>query len=260
MNDTTTAPLALVTGANRGIGRATAEELARRGHDLILTYRSHADEAAEVVAAVEALGRTAVALPLDTAQPEDIARFVGALDGILAATFSRDSIDVLVNNAGFGADTQLGATTAQVLDDLYATHVRGVYLLTQALAVRGSEPSLLADGGSIVNLGTGLTRFVHVGRDAYAAMKAAVGVFTRYWAEELGPRGIRVNTVAPGPVETHFSGWVGNEAVRKVFADGTALGRSANAEDIAGVIASIVEPGSAWVTAQRLEASGGYRL
>ncbi|WP_084125180.1 SDR family NAD(P)-dependent oxidoreductase [Demequina sp. NBRC 110054] len=260
MNDTSRTPLALVTGANRGIGRATAEELARRGFDLVLTYRSHAEEAEEVAAAIEALGRRAVTVPLDVARPEDIDRFAGDLRTMLARDFGDAGLDVLVNNAGFGADTRLGETTAQVLDDLYATHVRGAYLLTQALATPVEGETLLEDGASIVNLGTGLTRFVHLGRDAYAAMKAAVGVLTRYWAEQLGPRGIRVNTVAPGPVETHFSGWVGNETVREVFADGTALGRSAVAEDISGVIASLVEPGSAWVTAQRIEASGGYRL
>ncbi|WP_062289423.1 SDR family NAD(P)-dependent oxidoreductase [Demequina phytophila] len=260
MNDATRSPLALVTGANRGIGRATAEELARRGHDLIVTYRSHAEEAAETVTAVEAAGRRAVTLPLDVAEPADIARFVGELPGVLERTFGTTTLDALVNNAGFGADTRLGQTTAEVLDGLYATHIRGVYLLTQALAAPADGAPLLGDGGSIVNLGTGLTRFVHVGRDAYAAMKGAVGVLTGYWAQELGPRGIRVNTVAPGPVETQFSGWVGDETVRKVFADGSALGRSAVATDIAGVIASLVEPDSAWVTAQRIEASGGYRL
>ncbi|WP_062516429.1 SDR family NAD(P)-dependent oxidoreductase [Demequina gelatinilytica] len=260
MNDAPRTPLALVTGANRGIGRATAEELARRGHDVVVTYRGHADEADDAVAAIEALGRRAAALRLDIADPADIERFVRELRPGLSSTWGRDTIDVLVNNAGAGADTQLGATSAEVLDHLYATHVRGVYLLTQALATPSSDDPMLADGGSIVNLGTGLTRFVHVGRDAYAAMKGAVGVLTGYWAEQLGPRGIRVNTVAPGPVETQFSGWVGNDAVRQVFAEGTALGRSAVAADIAGVIASLVSPGSAWVTAQRIEASGGYRL
>ncbi|WP_062385383.1 SDR family NAD(P)-dependent oxidoreductase [Demequina iriomotensis] len=260
MNNAAPAPLALVTGANRGIGRATAEELARRGHDVVLTYRGHADEAAHAVAAIEALGRRAAALRLDIADPADVERFVGELRTTLRSTWGRDAVDVLVNNAGAGADTRLGATTAEVLDTLYATHVRGIYLLTQALATPTDGVALLADGGSIVNLGTGLTRFVHIGRDAYAAMKGAVGVLTGYWAQELGPRGIRVNTVAPGPVETHFSGWVGNDAVRQVFADGTALGRSAVATDIAGVIASVADPASAWVTAQRIEASGGYRL
>ncbi|WP_062464119.1 SDR family NAD(P)-dependent oxidoreductase [Demequina soli] len=254
------APLALVTGANRGIGRATAEELARRGHDVVLTYRGHAEEAAEAVEAIAALGRTAIALRLDVASTEDVARFVPELRAAIRDTWGRDTLDVLVNNAGAGADTRLGATTADVLDALYATHVRGAYLLTQAIAAPAEGAPLLADGGSIVNLGTGLTRFVHVGRDAYAAMKGAVGVLTGYWAQQLGSRGIRVNTVAPGPVETHFSGWMGDEKVRQVFADGTALGRSAVATDVAGVIASLVAPGSAWVTAQRIEASGGYRL
>lgn len=258
MTDTT--PLALITGANRGIGRATALELARRGHDVVVTYRSHADEAAGVVAEIQGLGRRAAALELDTADVASIERLVAALPGALRDSFGRETLDVLINNAGMGADTQLGATTAEVLDRLYATHVRGVYLLTQALATPTTGGSLLADGASVVNLGTGLTRFVHVGRDAYAAMKGAVGVLTRYWAQELGPRGIRVNTVAPGPVETAFSGWEGNAQVRKVFADGAAAGRSAVAEDISGVIASLVQPGSAWVTAQRIEASGGYRL
>ncbi|WNM28008.1 SDR family oxidoreductase [Demequina capsici] len=255
-----TSPIALVTGANRGIGRATVEELARRGHDIVLTYRSHADEAAEAVRVVEAEGRRAVALQLDIADAAAIEPFVAALRAALHETWGATTIDALVNNGGMGATTTLGTTGVQVLDELFATHVRGVYLLTQALATPAEGDPLLADGGSIVNLGTGLTRFVHVGRDAYAAMKGAVGVLTGYWAQELGPRGIRVNTVAPGPVETQFSGWVGDDTQRKVFADATALGRSSVASDIAGVIATLVEPGAAWVTAQRIEASGGYRL
>lgn len=253
-------PITLITGANRGIGRATAVELARRGHDIVLTYRSHSEEADAVVAEVEALGRRAAALALDVADASAVVPFAGRLREVLSTRWGTTQLTAIVNNAGQGADTTLATTDAATLDALYATHVRGVYLLTQALVTPADGESLLSDGGAVVLLGTGLTRFVHVGRDAYAAMKGAVDVLTRYWAQELGARGIRVNQVAPGPVETAFSGWEGNERVRKVFADATALGRTAVADDIAGVIAGVVDPGAGWVTAQRIEASGGYRL
>ncbi|WP_084078940.1 SDR family NAD(P)-dependent oxidoreductase [Demequina sp. NBRC 110057] len=252
--------ITLITGANRGIGRATALELVRRGHDVVLTYRSHRDEADAVVADIEAMGRRAVALELDIADADAIAPFAQALRAALAEHWDGAALTAVINNAGQGADTTLATTDAATLDALYATHVRGVYLLTQAIAAPANGAPLLADGGAVLLLGTGLTRFVHVGRDAYAAMKGAVDVLTRYWAQELGGRGIRVNQVAPGPVETAFSGWEGNEQVRQVFAEGTALGRSATADDIAGVIAGVLDPGAAWVTAQRIEASGGYRL
>lgn len=252
--------ITLITGANRGIGRATALELARRGHDVILTYRSHGQEADAVVAEIAALGRRAAAVKLDVADAAAIPPFADALRSVLAEQWAGAPLTAVVNNAGQGADTTLATTDAETLDALYATHVRGVYLLTQALTASENGGALLADGGAVVLLGTGLTRFVHVGRDAYAAMKGAVDVLTRYWAQELGPRGIRVNQVAPGPVETAFSGWEGNEQVRRVFADGTALGRSATADDVAGVIAGVLDSGATWVTAQRIEASGGYRL
>lgn len=252
--------ITLITGANRGIGRATALELARQGHDIVLTYRSHAQEADAVVADIEALGRRAVALALDVADASAIAPFAARLREELASRWAGVQLTAIVNNAGHGADTTLATTEAATLDGLYATHVRGVYLLTQALVTPADAAPLLADGGDVVLLGTGLTRFVHVGRDAYAAIKGALDVLTRYWAQELGARGIRVNMVAPGPVETAFSGWEGNDQVRRVFADATALGRGALAEDVAGVIAGVLAPGAGWVTAQRIEASGGYRL
>ncbi len=260
MTTPTRSPLALVTGASRGIGRATALELARRGYDLVLTYRTHPEEGEAVAAEILALGRSALVLPLDVADPDSIERFVRALGARLDGEPGDARLQVLVNNAGHSGATRLGETSIEVLDGLYATHVRGTYLLTQALAAPATGEPLLADGGSIVNLGTGLTRFVTLGYDAYASMKGAVGVLTRYWAQQLGPRGIRVNTVAPGPVETDFSGWKGNDAVRQMFADDTALGRGAVADDAAGVIASLVTPDTAWVNAQRIEASGGYRL
>ena len=186
-----TTKIALITGGNRGLGRATALALAGTGTDVILTYRSNADEAAAVVDEITARGRRAVALRLDTT---DVAfdGFVDAVRAALKETWDRDTFDHLVNNAGIAASTPLGETTSETLDSLFAVHVKGVFLLTQALV------PLLADGGRIVNTSSGLARFTGPGYSAYGAMKGAVEVLTRYWAQELGPRGITVNVVAPG--------------------------------------------------------------
>lgn len=251
-----TARVALVTGGNRGLGRASALALAADGTDVVLTYRSHADEAPAVVAEIEALGRRAAALRLDTGDLADLETFPARLKDALGA-WSRSTFDVLLNNAGHNVPTPLGGTTAADLQSLFDVHVRGVFLLTQSLA------PLLADGGRVVNVSSGLARFVQPGgRGGYGAMKAAVEVLTRYWADELGPRGITVNVVAPGPVATDFSGGAVRDRaeVRAALGVQAALGRVGESEDVGGVVAAVASPAFGWVTGQRIEASGGMRL
>ncbi|MEU3985383.1 SDR family oxidoreductase [Streptomyces sp. NPDC026672] len=260
----TTAPrIALVTGGNRGLGRAVAEALAADGTDVVLTYRSHEDEAKEVVDAVAALGRRARAVQLDTTRAGSFAAFADTLRETLRAEWDRESFDILVNNAGFSGSTLLGSTDEETVDQLFAVHYKGVYLLTQALATApGGSAPLLADGGRVVNISSGLARFVTAPYAVYASMKGAIEVLTRYWAVELGKRGISVNTVAPGPVATDFAGGYlrDSQDAQRVFTDLTALGRVARAEDIGPAVAAVVRDGAGWITGQRIEASGGFRL
>ncbi len=248
--------IALVTGANRGLGRNTALSIARRGGDVIIAYRGNAAQAAEVVAEITALGRKAVALQLDVAQIATFPAFAEGLGAALRATWGRDTFDHLVNNAGHGDHTPLGGTTEAQFDGLFDVHVKGVFFLVQALL------PLIADGGRIVNFSTGLTRFSAPGFAAYAAAKGAVEVMTRYMARELGPRGIAVNTVAPGAIETDFGGGVvrDNAEMNARFAAMTALGRVGLPDDIGPMVANLLSDDNRWVNAQRIEVSGGQAI
>ncbi len=248
--------IAIVTGASRGLGRNTAVNIARKGDDVIVTYQSRADDAQAVVAEIQAMGRKAVALQLDTGVVADFAGFAERLRATLRETWQRESFDCLVNNAGHGDYALIGQTTEAQFDALVNVHFKGVYFLTQTLL------PLLADGGRIVNLSSGLTRASYPGYAAYAAAKGAVEVLTVYMAKELGARGIAVNTVAPGAIETDFGGGAvrDNPELNKTFADLTALGRVGLPDDIGPMIASLLSEDNRWVNAQRIEVSGGQRI
>ncbi|MFA5123367.1 SDR family NAD(P)-dependent oxidoreductase [Zavarzinia sp.] len=248
--------ITLVTGGSRGLGRSTALAIARRGGDLVLTYASRAEAAAEVVAEIEALGRKAVAFPLDSGDCAAFAPFAERLGETLRRVWQRDSFDHLVNNAGHGALTPIGTTEEASFDRLVDVHFKGVYFLTQALL------PLIADGGRIVNLSSGLTRVSFPGYAVYAAVKGAVEVLTRYMARELGGRGITVNAVAPGAIETDFGGGAVRDIpeVNRIFAEMTALGRVGVPDDIGPMIASLLADENRWVTAQRIEVSGGQGI
>ena len=248
--------IALVTGANRGLGRNTALSIARHGGDVIVAYRSNAAQAAEVVGQIETLGRKAVALRLDVSKVSDLPQFVAKLRASLRDVWGRDSFDHLVNNAGHGEFTPFAETTEAQYDGLFDVHVKGVYFLTQAVL------PLIADGGRIVNFSTGLTRFSAEGFSAYASAKGAIEVLTRYLAKELGARGIAVNTVAPGAIETDFGGGIvrDNADVNALYAGMTALGRVGLPDDIGPMVASLLSDDNRWVTAQRIEVSGGQAI
>ena len=253
---TSTTPIAIVTGGSRGLGKNTALHLARRGTDVILTYRSQRGEAQAVVAEIEALGRRAVALPLDVSDSSSFEAFATAVRAALASHWQRERFNALVNNAGVGAHASLMETTEAQFDSLVNIHFKGVFFLTQKLL------PLMEDGGRIVNVSTGLTRFALPGYAAYASMKGAVEVMTRYMAKELGARGIAVNTVAPGEIETDFGGGAvrDNAQLNAFVASQTALGRVGQPDDIGGVISALLSPDNGWVNAQRIEASGGMFL
>ncbi len=255
MNATTSTPIALVTGGSRGLGKNAVLALARQGTDVIFTYQTQADTAQAVVAEIEALGRRAVALQLDVGMSSSFAAFAQQLKTTLSQ-WGRTHFDALVNNAGSGEYASLMETTEAQFDAMVAIHLKGVFFLTQKLL------PLMADGGRIVNVSSGLTRFALPGYAAYAAMKGAVEVMTRYMAKELGARGIAANVVAPGAIATDFGGGAvrDNAHLNALVASNTALGRVGEPDDIGGVIASLLSPANGWINAQRIEASGGMFL
>lgn len=245
--------IAIVTGASRGLGRNTALAIARHGSDVIVTYQSRGEDAQAVVAEIEALDRRAVALRLDVSDVSGFPLFAERVRDLLRKTWQRDSFDHLVNNAGHGEMAPLEDTTETQFDRLVNVHFKGVFFLTQALL------PLIADGGRIVNLSSGLTRVSFPGFSAYAAVKGAVEVLSVYMAKELGKRGIAVNTVAPGAIETDFLGGAVRDMpdLNRTFADMTALGRVGVPDDIGPMIASLLMGDNRWINAQRIEVSGG---
>jgi NAD(P)-dependent dehydrogenase (short-subunit alcohol dehydrogenase family) len=245
--------IALVTGASRGLGRNTALSIARHSGDVVLTYRTGTKEAQAVVAEIQALGRKAIALPLDVDNISSFPAFVKNLRSALKDTWGRDRFDHLVNNAGHGEMALFTETTEAQFDKLFNVHVKGVFFLTQALL------PVLAEGGRIVNFSTGLTRVSYPGFSAYSAAKGAVEILTVYMAKELGSRGITVNTVAPGAIETDFLGGAVRDMpeLNKQFANMIALGRVGVPDDIGPMIASLLGKDNRWITAQRIEVSGG---
>ncbi len=249
-------PIALITGGSRGLGKSAALHLARQGSDVILTYRIQRAEALAVVAEIESLGRRALALPLDVADSAGFAAFASEARAALAQHWQRERFNFLVNNAGAGVHASLMETTEAQFDALCNIHFKGVFFLTQKLL------PLITDGGRIVNVSSGLARFSLPGYAAYASMKGAVEVLTRYMAKELGPRGISVNVVAPGAIETDFGGGAvrDNAQLNGFVAAQTALGRAGLPDDIGGVVASLLSDGNRWINGQRIEASGGMFL
>ena len=244
--------IALITGASRGLGRAGALALAAKDVTVIGTYLSNKAEADKTAAEITAKGGEAVMHQLDTGKPADFAAFAETLKATLK-TLGRARFDFLVNNAGVGLHKPFAETTEADFDRLMNIHFKGVYFLTQAML------PLLEDGGRILNISSGLARFALPGASAYAAMKGGVEVLTRYLAKELGPRGIAVNTLAPGAIATDFNGGTvrDNKQVNDFVASVTALGRAGLPDDIGGAIAALLDESTGWITGQRIEASGG---
>lgn len=248
--------ITIVTGASRGLGRNTALSVARHGGDVVVTYLSREQDAQAVVAEIQAMGRQAVALQLDTGRAASFQDFAERLRGSLREVWGRETFDHLVNNAGHGEMALVADTTEAQFDQLVNVHFKGVFFLTQALL------PLIADGGRIVNLSSGLTRVSYPGFSAYAAAKGAVEVLSLYLAKELGARGIAVNTVAPGAIETDFLGGYVRDTpdANRAFSQSIALGRVGVPDDIGPMIASLLSEENRWINAQRIEVSGGQNI
>jgi len=256
MTAQTASKIAIVTGGSRGLGRNTVVNLARKGIDVVLTYHSNRAEAEAAVAEIAELGGNAVALQLDSGVTESFDDFVASLKTALSENWGRGSFDFLVNNAGIGINAPITETTEEQFDRLMNIHLKGVFFLTQKLL------PLMADGGRIINLSSGLARFSGPGYAAYGMMKGGIEVFTRYLAKELGARGITANTVAPGAIETDFGGGAvrDNANYNKMVSSVTALGRAGVADDIGPMIASLLSDDNRWINAQRIEVSGGMNI
>lgn len=248
--------IALVTGGSRGLGASTVLALASKGIDSVFTYQSNKLAAQAIIEQVSAKGAKAFALPLNTGDSRTFIEFRQTLQQLLEKEWQRQTLDIVVNNAGHGYTAPIDSQTEDEFDTLYRVHLKGPYFLTQTLL------PIIRDGGSVVNIASGLTRFSLPGYSAYAAMKGALEVMTRYQAKELGSRGIRVNTVAPGAIATDFRGGEvrDNPQINQTVASFTALGRVGEADDIGPAIAALIESDNRWVNGQRIEISGGMFL
>ncbi len=247
-----TRKIAIITGGSRGLGANAALKLAARNTDLIITYNQNKAAADEVVSSITKLGVRATALHLDAGSVSAIPTFITQVQETLAQ-WGSERFDILINNAGMGMQAAFADVTEDQFDALMNVHLKSVFFLTQTLV------SLMADGGRILNVSSGLARFTLPGYSVYASMKGAIEVLTRYLAKELGHRGISVNVLAPGAIETDFGGGIvrDNKEVNAMIASGTALGRVGLPDDIGDLIAALVSDDCRWVNAQRIEASGG---
>ena len=248
--------IAVVTGGSRGLGKDMALSLARKGMDVVVTYVTKKEEAEQVAAEIIQMGQKSVAIQLDMADLKSYDVFIAALEFYLKENMGNGKFDFLVNNAGIGATIPIPQVTEEAFDHLLNIHFKGVYFLTQKAL------PLMNDGGAIVNISTGTTRFSFPGDSVYASMKGAVEIFTKYLAKELGERRIRANVVAPGAIETDFNNaGLRNNPQRKTFIAGqTPLGRVGQADDIGPVVAFLCSEESKWINGQRIEVSGGINL
>lgn len=248
--------IALVTGASRGLGKDMAIRLAEKKTDVIITYRTKEEEANEVVTQIENRGQKAVALHLDMSDFNSIDPFIKRLLASLQSKWDTASFDFLINNAGMGATVPFEQVTEELFNEFLNVHFKGIYFLTQRCLPNINQ------GGSIINISTGTTRFTNPGYSVYASMKGGIEVFTKYLAKELGPKGIRANVVAPGPVETDFNKAAirSNPQMKERLSSLSPLGRVGMAEDIGGVVAFLCTDDAYWINGQRIEVSGGINL
>jgi NAD(P)-dependent dehydrogenase (short-subunit alcohol dehydrogenase family) len=248
--------IALVTGGSRGLGKDMAVSLAQKGLGVVITYKDNAAGADAVVREITGLGQKAVAVRLDMSIPGNIGPFTAALKDVLRKNWGVEKFDYLVNNAGIGATIPMDQMTEEVFDQFVNVHYKSVYFLTQ------QSLRLMNDGGGVVFVSSGTTRFSIPGYSVYGSLKGAIEVLTKYVAKEYGARGIRSNVVAPGPIETDFNDAAirNNPQMKGFLSSITALGRVGVAEDVGGVVAFLCSEEARWINGQRIEVSGGINV
>lgn len=248
--------IVLITGGSRGLGKNMALAVAGKGLNVVITYHSNKEKAAEVVKAIESAGQKGLALQLDVSNSHSFPAFYEALRDEMKSKFNTDKFDYLINNAGTGVFKNVAETTGEEIDSMYNIHYKGPFLLTHY------GLKYMNDGGGIINISSGLTRFSIPGYGAYAAMKGALETLTTYMAKELGERQIRANVIAPGAVETDFGGGAvrDNKELNDFIASTTPLGRVGLPDDIGGVAAFLCTDDAKWINAQRIEVSGGMMI
>jgi len=246
-------PIALVTGGGRGLGKDMAIRLAEAGKDLVITWNSNSEHAKEVAEQIRALGRRALVLPLHMEDPEAPFIFAAALSKALTDHWNVNSIDYVVHNAGMGATIPMTQAKPEDFDRFMQVHFKGVYFLTQQLM------PMVNDGGGLVFISSGTTRFSNPGYSMYASMKGAIEVLYRYVAKEYSSKKIRSNVVAPGAIETDFNNATirNNPQVKQMIASNTPLGRVGQADDIGSVVAFLCSDAAKWVNGQKIEVTGG---
>ncbi|HEX5027169.1 MAG TPA: SDR family oxidoreductase [Agriterribacter sp.] len=252
----TKSKIALVTGGSRGLGKDMALSLGKKGIDVVITYRANKEEASKVVQEIEHNGQKATALSLDMNQPALLDQFVSEVIYTLQSKWDTDHLDYLVTNAGMGATVPFLQVTEALFTEFMNVHFKGIYFLTQKLVPHMNE------GGRIINISTGTTRFSNPGYSVYASMKGAIEVFTKYLAKELGALGIGANVVAPGPVETDFNSAAirGNPQLKERLSSLSPLNRVGAADDIGSVVAFLCTEEARWINGQRIEVSGGINV
>ncbi len=248
--------IAIVTGGSRGLGKDMALSLAKKNLDVIVTYNTNEAMAQETVAAIKELGGNATALLLNMSDFNSLDVFVEAVKGTLKNNFNTTHFDYLINNAGMGKTVPFAEVTETIFDEFMNVHYKGVYFLTQKLL------PILNEGGGIVNISSGTTRFANPGYSVYASMKGAIEILTKYFAKELGAKGIRANVVAPGPIETDFNSAMirNNPQFKTMLSSLSPLGRVGNADDIGSVVAFLCTEDAKWINGQRIEVSGGINV
>jgi NAD(P)-dependent dehydrogenase (short-subunit alcohol dehydrogenase family) len=248
--------IALITGGSRGLGKNMALAIAKKGIDVVFTYNSNREAADKVISEIEMTGQKAYAFQLDTSNIKSFDNFVKEVTKLLKEKKGNSNIDFLINNAGTALYAPVNDTTEDQMDTIFNIHYKGVFFLTQKML------PFINDGGSIINISSGLTRITYPGSSVYASMKTAIETLTRYLAKELSSRKIRVNVVAPGAIETDFGGGRvrDNEEINAQIAGLTALGRVGLPDDIGGVIAFLCTEDAGWINGQRIEVSGGQAL
>jgi NAD(P)-dependent dehydrogenase (short-subunit alcohol dehydrogenase family) len=248
--------IALITGGSRGLGKNMALNIASKGIDLIITYNTKKEEAEKTAAEIEKIGGKAVVIQLDVSNASNVKNFVSAVKDTLQSEFHTSKLDILINNAGIGNYEPIADTSEESLDHLYNIHFKSVFLLAKEFSL------IMNEEGSVLNVSSGYSRFSAVGFSAYGALKAALDTLTRFQALEFAPLKIRVNSIAPGAIETDFAGGIvrDNSDINEYVKSLTALGRAGQPDDIGTVAAFLVSDEAKWINGQRIEVSGGIYL